>query len=340
MRFVAATLALAACALSAGISFAQEEPYLDDRSSPQALVKSLYNAINRKEYARAYGYFSNPPAPTLDEYAKGYADTEGVTLVIGTPGVEGAAGSTFYSLPVAISATGANEQVFAGCYTLRLANPQIQGDPYKPLSIEKGALAPVSGPIETALPTSCPDAPALPAQNATLERAKAKFMASRLDSCQIEEGNDPEVWDIEFHYTYDSQDEPARKFTLMRFYCARGAYNEVHVYYLADDTGELNELHFAQPELDIRYENDDHEGKVESVNVIGFTSADRLVNSEFDPDTKTISSWAKWRGVGDASSVGKWIFRNGTFTLVRFEVDASYDGEIEHQTVVDYDSGP
>lgn len=340
MRFVSATLALAACALSAGISFAQEEPYLDDRSSPQALVKSLYNAINRKEYARAYGYFSNPPAPTLDEYARGYADTEGVTLVIGTPGVEGAAGSTFYSLPVAISATGANEQVFAGCYTLRLANPQIQGDPYKPLSIEKGALAPVSGPIETALPTSCPDAPALPAQNATLERAKAKFMASRLDSCQIEEGNDPEVWDIEFHYTYDSQDEPARKFTLMRFYCARGAYNEVHVYYLADDTGELNELHFAQPELDIRYENDDHEGKVESVNVIGFTSADRLVNSEFDPDTKTISSWAKWRGVGDASSVGKWIFRNGTFTLVRFEVDASYDGEIEHQTVVDYDSGP
>lgn len=340
MRFVAATLALAACTLSAGFAFAQEEPYLDDRSSPQALVKSLYNAINRKEYARAYGYFSTPPAPTLDEYAKGYADTEGVTLVVGTPGVEGAAGSTFYSLPVAISAAGANEQVFAGCYTLRLANPQIQGDPYKPLSIEKGALSPVSGPIETALPASCPDGPPLPVQNAILERAKAKFVGSRLDSCQIEEGNEPQAWDIEFHYTYDSQDEPARKFKLMRFYCARGAYNEVHVYYLADDTGELNELHFAQPELDIRYENDDHEGKVESVNLIGFTSADSLVNSEFDPDTKTISSWAKWRGVGDASSVGKWIFRNGTFTLVRFEVDASYDGEVEHQTVVDYDSGP
>lgn len=340
MRFVAATLALAACSLGAGFAFAQQEPYLDDRSTPQALVKSLYNAIGRKEYARAYGYFANPPAPTLNDYAKGFDDTEGVTLVVGTPAQEGAAGSTFYTLPVAISATGANEQVFAGCYTMRLANPQIQGDPYKPLAIEKGSLSPVSGPIEAALPTSCPDSPPLPAQNAVLERAKAKFMGSRLDSCQIEEGNDPQAWDISYHYTSDTQDEPARKATLIRFYCSRGAYNEVHVYYLADDIGELNELHFAQPELDIRYENDDHEGKVESVNVIGFTSADGLVNSEFDPDTKTISSWAKWRGVGDASSVGKWIFRNGAFALVRFEVDASYDGEVEHQTVVDYDSGP
>lgn len=340
MRFAAAILAIAACTMGADIAFAQQAPYLDDRSTPQALVKSLYNAINRREYARAYGYFSNPPAPTLDAYAEGYADTEGVTLIVGTPAEEGAAGSTFFSLPVAISAFGANEQVFAGCYTLRLANPQIQGDPYKPLSIEKGSLSPVSGPIETALPTSCPEGPPLPAQNAALERAKAKFSASRLDSCQIEEGNDPQAWDISYHYTSDSEDEPARKATLIRFYCSRGAYNEVHVYYLADDIGELRELHFAAPELDIHYEGNDSDAKVESINVIGFNTEDALVNSEFDPATNTIGSWSKWRGIGDASSIGKWIFRNGDFALVKFEVDASYDGEIEHQTVVDYDTPP
>ena len=49
----------------------QQKPYIDDRSSPQALVQSLYNAINRKEFARAYSYFSVPPQPSLNEYAKG-----------------------------------------------------------------------------------------------------------------------------------------------------------------------------------------------------------------------------------------------------------------------------
>lgn len=340
MRFASAAFALAAFTAVTGPAPAQEEPYLDDRSTPQALVRSLYNAINRKEYARAYAYFANPPAPTLNDYAKGYDETEAVTLVVGTPAQEGAAGSTFYTLPIAISAAGANEQVFAGCYTMRLTNPQIQGDPYKPLAIEKGSLSPVSGPIETALPASCPDSPPLPAQNAVLERAKAKFMGSRLDSCQIEEGNEPQAWDISYRYTSDTESEPARKATLIRFYCSRGAYNEVHVYYLADDIGEMRELHFAVPELDIRYENNDSDAKVESVNVIGFNTEDGLVNSEFDPATNTIGSWSKWRGIGDASSIGTWIFRNGDFALVKFEVDASYDGEIEHQTVVDYDTPP
>lgn len=340
MRFASAAFAFAAFTAFTGAAPAQEQPYLDDRSTPQALVRSLYNAINRKEYARAYAYFANPPAPTLNDYANGYDETEDVTLVVGTPTQEGAAGSMFYTLPIAISATGANEQVFAGCYTMRLANPQIQGDPYKPLAIEKGSLSPVSGPIETALPASCPDSPPLPAQNAVLERAKAKFMGSRLDSCQIEEGNEPQAWDISYHYTSDTADEPARKATLVRFYCSRGAYNEVHVYYLADDIGEMRELHFAVPELDIHYENNDSDAKVESINVIGFNTEDGLVNSEFDPATNTIGSWSKWRGIGDASSIGTWIFRNGDFALVKFEVDASYDGEIEHQTVVDYDTPP
>jgi hypothetical protein len=341
MRFVAiVTLALASLAAALPAIAQQEDPYLADRSTPQALVKSLYNAINRKEFARAYSYFAVPPSPSLDAYAKGYADTEGVTLVVGTPASEGAAGSTFYSLPVAISSVGANEQIFAGCYTMRLANPQIQGEPYQPLSIEKGTLSAASGPIDSALPASCGDGPPLPPQNALLERARAKFLATRLDSCQPEEGDEPQVHDISFRYTSDTDDEPEREATLIRIFCSRGAYNEIHVYYLANDIGDLRELHFATPELDIHYEDGDSDKKVENINVVGFTTADGLVNSEYDPDSKSIGSWSKWRGIGDASSIGKWIFRNGDFALVKFEVDASYDGEVEHQTVVDYDTGP
>ena len=48
---------LTALILSSSAAFAQEEPYLDDRSNPESLVRSLYNAIGRKEYARAWDYF-------------------------------------------------------------------------------------------------------------------------------------------------------------------------------------------------------------------------------------------------------------------------------------------
>jgi hypothetical protein len=40
--------------------------------------------------------------------------------------------------------------------------------------------------------------------------------------------------------------------------------------------------------------------------------------------------------VGDASSRGTWVFADGGFRLIRYEVDASYDGEINPQTIVDY----
>ena len=64
------------------------------------------------------------------------------------------------------------------------------------------------------------------------------------------------------------------------------------------------------------------------------------MNSGYDEDTKTITSYSKWRGVGDASSAGTWIFRNGEFALVKYEVDASYDGEINPETVIDFDMAP
>lgn len=63
-------------------------------------------------------------------------------------------------MPVAIDAvdsSGTHSQ-FAGCYTLRLANPAIQdAPPFTPLHIEKGELKPAKGELETILPETCAD---------------------------------------------------------------------------------------------------------------------------------------------------------------------------------------
>ena len=45
------------------------------------------------------------------------------------------------------------------------------------------------------------------------------------------------------------------------------------------------------------------------------------MNSEFDEQERSLTSFNKWRGIGDLSSSGKWIFRDGDFTLVHYEVD-------------------
>ena len=117
------------------------------------------------------------------------------------------------------------------------------------------------------------------------------------------------------------------------------AYNEDAVYYLQDETGGLRQLQFATPELDIHYAGDGQE-EVEAVNVVGFRASDRLANSHYDEATMTIRSLARWRGVGDSFEAGTWLFRNGDFALIRYEVDASWDGEANPETVLDYETAP
>ncbi|MDS1134869.1 DUF1176 domain-containing protein [Nitratireductor indicus] len=321
-----------------------EDAYLDDRSSPEALLQSLYNAINRKEYARAYDYFATPPAKDLEAYQKGYEDTQNVGVITGTPTAEGAAGSTYYQMPVAIraTATDGSERVFSGCYTLRLSNPQVQGSPYKPLHIEKASMKAAEGELTDVLPAQCGDGGEPAAADTVLAAAKALFKAVYANSCTLpaEDMEQPQSYAVPFNYSYDSEDTPKREARLFRFYCDRGAYNEMHVYLLANEEGGVSIVDFATPELDVQYEDGNSDGKVEDMRIIGYTAQDQLVNSDFDLDTLTITSHAKWRGVGDASSSGMWIFREGRFTLVKYEVDASYNGEIDPVTVLDYHTGP
>jgi hypothetical protein len=147
---------LAGLSASALPARAQDVPYVDDRSSGPALIKSLYNAINRKEFARAYSYFSKP----LDDYpsfVKGYAKTVDVEVMTGKVAAEGAAGSIYEPVPVAIKSAeeGGKAHVFAGCYITRIVNAAIQEPPFTPLHIESAELEEVDGPLEQALPKVC-----------------------------------------------------------------------------------------------------------------------------------------------------------------------------------------
>lgn len=119
------------------------ERYLDNRSTPAALIHSLYNAINRKEYARAYSYWQpSAPLPSYRDFAQGFLHTASVRVELGKGVSEGAAGSSYTSLPVRLFATddAGEVKVYEGCYTLRFVTPGIQDPPFIPLHIQEGKL--------------------------------------------------------------------------------------------------------------------------------------------------------------------------------------------------------
>ncbi len=152
---------LLAGALFATAAHAREEapPYRDDRSDAASLIGSYYNAINRHEYARAWSYWGEKgPGTPYDAFAAGFADARHVDLATGDPRAEGAAGSVYVSLPVAIASHGPDGAVttYAGCYVVRKVEPQIQEPPFVPLHISSGSLKKVEGPYEESVPKDCP----------------------------------------------------------------------------------------------------------------------------------------------------------------------------------------
>jgi hypothetical protein len=117
--------------------------FVDNLSGAKETVSSLLNALNLKQYVRAYSYYQVPatyPGP-YDPYAAGYANTDTITVTFGTVQTEGAAGSLYYKVPLAevVLTTSSTTQTFIGCYTLRLAQPGNQiTPPFMPMGIVSG----------------------------------------------------------------------------------------------------------------------------------------------------------------------------------------------------------
>ncbi len=327
------TLALAAPALA-------EPPYLDDRSDAEQLIRSLYNAVNRHEYARAYDYFVTPPSKSYEAYVKGYEDTETVDVLTGTVTSDGAAGSIYYIVPTAIRAKGkSGTSYFAGCYTIKAVNGAIQDPPSRPLQIQSAKLKPsTEGDYTTnSLPDCAPNGESSegaaeqgpPDAETMLAQANERFVREMSSQCEKAAdtrggANPPQVFQIEYKDSYAGAEDPPRKFTLFAFACSMGAYNSGEVYYGYNDVDGLVRLSFAAPHLDIAYE-DEEQSKLKSLAVNGFETDDVLVNSEYSPESKTINFFSKWRGIGDASSNGEYQFRDGRFVLVQYDVDPTTD---------------
>ena len=103
----------------------------EDLSSPVTMLTSFYNAINARDYERAFGYWESPPSG-LEAFARGYRDTTKVRLLVQPPSrIEGAAGHMYAKLPTIVTARqrNGNDRIFVGCYVTRKTNRGVVENP-------------------------------------------------------------------------------------------------------------------------------------------------------------------------------------------------------------------
>ena len=316
--------------------------YLDDRSEAEALVRSLYNAVSRKEYARAWDYYGKAPAKDFATFSKGFAATDFVAVKTGRVASDGAAGSIYYTVPVAIAAhEGDVVRKFAGCFVVRAVNGAIQEPPNHPLRIEQARLKPASDfSIPEEVEKSCAGIAAPEDAAAALQRVKAQFAAEQRTACALGDDEvapgtwrEPEVYDLSFKFSSDEAGAKPRRYRLYQFPCQQYAYNESSVFYLEDELGEAQVVSLAEPVVDVTFA-DAEESRMKSWKVTGYTASTLAVNADFDVGTMTLSTFAKGRGIGDVSSAGTWVFADGEFRLVGWEYDPTADAKEDPVTIV------
>jgi hypothetical protein len=143
-----------------------EAPFYEDRTDPAHALLSFYNAVNRKEYERAYSYYQGAPnpqtslAPPYAQFVQGYANTASVTIAVGKVELGAAAGNIYASMPVVITATqkDGTKQLFAGCYVMHRVNTGISENPNDELwSIwsAKISAVPVNSSVDSLLAQTC-----------------------------------------------------------------------------------------------------------------------------------------------------------------------------------------
>ena len=98
-----------------------------DVANPTTLLSSYFDAINRREFARAYSYWDQmgkSSGQSFAQFEQGFATTKLVKAVIGTPHYGAGAGNVYADLQVTITATQSDgsTSIYTGSYTVHRAN--------------------------------------------------------------------------------------------------------------------------------------------------------------------------------------------------------------------------
>lgn len=136
---------------------------------------------------------------------------------------------------------------------------------------------------------------------------------------ELSDSRQPKEYNLQWQSYFNEQ----KKAQLFQFSCNRAAYNTNSVFYLVFPDGRIISLSFSTVKTD-------KEG-----NILGYGTTDILFKPEYDEEKEELTTLYFYRGLGDASISATYRFVNGSFILKKYEVDQTFDGEINPQTIVD-----
>ncbi|HMN67348.1 MAG TPA: DUF1176 domain-containing protein [Bdellovibrionales bacterium] len=156
--------------------------------------------------------------------------------------------------------------------------------------------------------------------------------------CALVEGEEREPAQ-KFEFTYKDYDGNDVTMEIYQANCMNGAYNFVSRFFIkSPDYDQISPVSFAQPKVDYVIVGENEAARVKSWTIVGYTAMSSAVNAEFDPVTKTIVTYAKYRGIGDASSSGTWVYDDASyeFVLKRFMEDPTFNTELDPIEIVNF----
>jgi hypothetical protein len=137
------------------------------------------------------------------------------------------------------------------------------------------------------------------------------------------------VYNLSYRESWMDASEPDKEFKLFQMSCYSGPYNFAQVYLTRDEDGQFSAISFAEPSADYQYTDDNQVTLKAPPVVTGISATPFLINSEFDEKSQTITSFGKWRGIGDAWDAGTWTFKEGTFYLTKYVVDPTFSANAD-----------
>lgn len=133
------------------------------------------------------------------------------------------------------------------------------------------------------------------------------------------------------------EDTAARQALLVEFACRSGAYNHSAVYLMSDQHGRVTEVFFPSPQIEVRHAEGSEQRVVEDIAIVATPELREVVNPRYDAASRSMFERNKWRGLGDAYTATQWGYKQGRFQIMRFAVDASFDGQDNPRTLIEQD---
>lgn len=162
-------------------------------------------------------------------------------------------------------------------------------------------------------------------QEAALQRAIFHYHKSRSDVCKINV-TPPESYKLQL-----GEEAAAREALLVAFACRSLDTGQSSVFVLSDQHGVVTDAIFPTPVV--------ASGEDAGIDQIAIAWQDRreVPNAEYEPDGRTMVAVETWPGTDEIHTRTQWGYYLGLFRLMRFEADATADGQQDLVVLIEND---